>query len=372
MRLKKVITIIGTRPELIKMSETIRELDKYTNHILVHTGQNYDYGLNEVFFQDLGIRRPDYFLEVAEDSLSKTIGNIIVKCDEIFEKEIPDALVVYGDTNSCLCVIPAKRRKIPIFHFEAGNRCFDLRVPEETNRKIVDHLSDINFPITEHARRYLISEGIKPETIIKLGSPMFEILHKYEKNINDSNILNTMSLENYILVSFHREENIDNEENFINIIESLNALANRYNMPIIVSTHPRTMKKIKTMNCTVNNHIKFCSPFGFFDYCKLQKNAFCVISDSGTLTEESSILHFPAINMRNSHERPEGNDHGVLIMSGTQPDNILMSVQMITLQHQSLASSNIPFDYINHSFSISAVRNIVSYIDYVNKNTWKK
>ena len=299
----KVMTIVGTRPEIIKLALTIKELDKYTNHILVHTGQNYDYELNEVFFKDLELRKPDHFLNTAAENAAKTIANVILKSDEVLEKEKPDAVLIYGDTNSCLSIISAKRRKIPIFHMEAGNRCFDLRVPEEINRKIVDHLADINFVLTEHSRRYLEREGIKPETIIKTGSSMNELLLKYMSRIDNSDILNTLKLfkNKYFVVSSHREEVVDDPENLKELITSLNTLAEKYSYPILFSLHPRTKNRLEKLNnITLNDNIIFSKPLGFIDYIHLQKNAFCVLSDSGTITEESSLLGFPAITIRKS------------------------------------------------------------------------
>ena len=301
----KVMTIVGTRPEVIKMARVINEFDRHVNHILVHTGQNYDYELNQIFFEDLHIRKPDYFLEAVGNTIAKTIALIIEKADEVFEIEKPDAVLLYGDTNSCLSVIAAKRRKIPIFHMEAGNRCFDQRVPEELNRKILDHLSDINFVLTEHARRYLIGEGIRPEMIIKTGSHMHEVLNFYMPQINKSNILQQLKLieKKYFVVSAHREENVDSIENLKDMVESLNAIAEKYNNPIIVSTHPRTQKRINDLGkIIINKHIKFLKPFGFCDYIKLQLNALCILSDSGTITEEASLLNLPAITIRQTQQ----------------------------------------------------------------------
>lgn len=372
----KIMTIVGTRPEIIKMSRLIAELEKCTNHILVHTGQNYDYELNEIFFKELDIKTPDYFLNAVGKNVAYTIGNIIAKSDDVFEKERPDAVLLYGDTNSCLSVISAKRRKIPVFHFEAGNRCFDQRVPEELNRKVIDHLSDINFPLTEHARRYLLAEGIKPDTIIKHGSPMKEILDFHSEEINASTVLKKLKLEEdkFFIVSAHREENIDSEENFTNLLDSLNAIAEKYEYPVIVSTHPRTRIKLESMNRKdMNSLIQFLNPLGFFDYNKLQQTAYCVISDSGTITEESSILDFPAITIRQAHERPEGMDEGTLIMSGLKKDRILQSISIITKQYSSQKRViNLVSDYDVNNFSVKAVRTIISYIDYVNRTVWKR
>lgn len=372
----KILTIVGTRPEIIKMSRVMSELEKFVTHILVHTGQNYDYELNKIFFDNLDIKKPDYYLDAASKNTAHTIGNIISKVDDVLEIEKPDAILLYGDTNSCLSVIPAKRRKIPIFHFEAGNRCFDQRVPEELNRKIVDHLSDINFCLTEHARRYLIAEGIKSETIIKTGSPMKEIIDLYSDQINSSQIISELKLKptEYFIVSTHREENIEEDKNFNDLLDSLNAIASNYGLPIIVSTHPRTQKKLKLLKRdNIDPLIRFIKPLGFFDYIKLQKNALCVISDSGTITEEASILNFPAITVRQSHERPEGMDEGTLIMSGLHKDLVLKSINIVISQHRINKNGiTIVSDYNLNNYSAKVVRNIISYIDYVNRNTWKK
>ncbi len=372
----KIMTIVGTRPEIIKLSRIISELDKYTNHILVHTGQNFDYELNEVFFEEMGIKKPDIFLNAVGDSTAETIGNIIAKSDVVMEQQKPDAVLLYGDTNSCLSVISAKRKKIPIFHFEAGNRSFDQRVPEEINRKIVDHLSDINMPLTEHARRYLIAEGIKPETVIKIGSPMKEILNYNMEKIKQSDILNRLSLEEhgYFLLSTHREENVDSEQNFRNLLDSLNEIVKKYDKRIIVSTHPRTRKKLEQLdNVELDKRIELMKPMGFFDYVKLQLAAYCVISDSGTITEESSILNFPAITIRQAHERPEGMDEGVLIMSGLKREFVLNAIEVVTSQHNySKRQFKIVNDYDVDNVSKKVVRIVLSYIDYINRNVWKK
>jgi UDP-N-acetylglucosamine 2-epimerase (non-hydrolysing) len=370
------MTIVGTRPEIIKMSRVMAELEKFVDHILVHTGQNYDYELNEIFFENLGVKKPDYFLNVAGKNVAYTIGNVISKADDIFEIEKPDAVLFYGDTNSCLAVISAKRRKIPVFHFEAGNRCFDQRVPEELNRKVLDHLSDINFPLTEHARRYLISEGIRPETIIKPGSPMKEILDFHKEEIDNSNVLDRLSLNanEFFVISAHREENIDSEENFNDFLDSLNAIAEKYLYPIIVSTHPRTRIKLESMNRKdLNALIHFMKPLGFFDYNKLQLKAYCVISDSGTISEESSILNFPAITIRQAHERPEGMDEGTLIMCGLKKERILQSIDIIVKQYSQVNRvTKIVQDYNVDNFSIKVVRAVISYVDYVNRTVWGK
>jgi UDP-N-acetylglucosamine 2-epimerase len=372
----KVMTVVGTRPEIIKLSRVICELDRYTNHILVHTGQNYDYELNEIFFEQLGLRKPDYFLNVAGSTLAETIGNVIVKSDEIIEKENPDAFLIYGDTNSCLSVISAKRKKVPIFHMEAGNRCFDQRVPEEINRKIVDHLSDINMPLSEHARNYLIAEGLSPEKVIKTGSPMKEVLNYHSKEIENSPVLENEKLVKgeYFIVSTHREENVDSEVNFNNLLQSLNVIVEKYQKKLIVSTHPRTMKKLKEIGFFNKNPlIEFMKPFGFLDYIKLQMNAFCVISDSGTITEESSILQFPAITIRQAHERPEGMDEGTLIMTGLNPERILESINVVVSQFtENNKIVHMVKDYEADNVSMKVLRIILSYTDYINRTVWHK
>jgi UDP-N-acetylglucosamine 2-epimerase len=372
----KVMTIVGTRPELIKMSRVIAEFDQYTNHILVHTGQNYDFELNQVFFDDLGIRKPDHFLEAVGENAAQTIARVIEKSDEVMEREQPDALMLYGDTNSCLAVIAAKRRKIPVFHMEAGNRCFDQRVPEELNRKVLDHLSDINLVLTEHARRYLIAEGIPPETIIKTGSHMREVLDHYMPKVQKSDVLQRMGLtaNRFFIVSAHREENIDSPENMSNMVETLNALAEAYDCPVIVSTHPRTKKRLDTMELgKLNAHIQFLKPFGFCDYIKLQMEALCVVSDSGTITEEASLLNLPAITIRNAHERPEGMDVGTLIMSGLKKERVLDAVRVIVAQHDKSKRVMQPVqDYEAGSVSKQVLRVVLSYVDYVNRTVWSK
>lgn len=372
----KVMTIVGTRPELIKMSRVIAELDKHTQHILVHTGQNYDYELNQLFFEDLDIRKPNHFLEAVGENAAQTIARVIEKSDEVMELEKPDAVLLYGDTNSCLAVIAAKRRKIPVFHMEAGNRCFDQRVPEELNRKVLDHLSDINLVLTEHARRYLIAEGVRPETIIKTGSHMREVLDHYMPKINNSDVLKRMGLETsrYFLVSAHREENVDTPENLRDLMDTLNALANQYQMPVIVSTHPRTQKRIDALNFgKMDERIQFLKPFGFCDYNKLQIDAFCVISDSGTITEEGSLLNLPAITVRNAHERPEGMDVGTLIMAGLKKERVLDAVRVIVEQHQrgTRVMARVE-DYEAQAVSKKILRIVLSYTDYVNRTVWRK
>ena len=376
MNMLKVMTIVGTRPEIIKLSRVMAELDKYTEHVIVHTGQNFDYELNQIFFKELGIREPDYYMDAAGKNAAETISNVIRKSDELIDEVRPDAVLLYGDTNSCLAVISAKRKKIPIFHMEAGNRCFDQRVPEEINRKIVDHLSDINMPLSEHARRYLLDEGIRPETVIKTGSPMTEVLAYHKTAIDECDILEKENLRSgeYFIVSTHREENVDSEKNFHDLLESLNAITEKYNKKIIVSTHPRTRKKLERMGFVNSNPlVEFMKPFGFIEYVKLQQEAFCVISDSGTITEESSILHFPAITVRQAHERPEGMDEGTLIMTGLNKDRILDAIDVVTSQYASGkdAIHSIP-DYSPDNVSKKVVRIILSYTDYVNRTVWHK
>lgn len=372
----KVMTIVGTRPEIIKLSRVMHEIEKYLKHVLVHTGQNYDYELNEIFFKELEIRKPDYFLNSAGKTLAETIGNIIAKSNDVMEKEKPDAVLLYGDTNSCLSVIPAKRRKIPIFHMEAGNRSFDQRVPEELNRKIVDHLSDINMTLTEHARRYLLSEGLRPETVIKTGSPMKEVLAHYMPGIDRSDVLKRLKLneDGYFVLSAHREENIDNRENFRDLLDSVNALAKKYDKPVIVSTHPRTKKKLEELGISgLDSRVNFLKPLGFYDYVKLQINAFCAVSDSGTITEEASLLNFPAVTIRQAHERPEGMDEGTLIMCGLKAERVLESVEIVVSQH---SKENRRFrlikDFDTDNVSKKVLRIIMSYTDYVNRTVWRK
>ena len=372
----KVMTIIGTRPELIKMSRVIAEFDQHTQHILVHTGQNYDFELNQVFFDDLGIRKPDHFLDAAGENAAQTIGQVIMKADEVMGKEQPDAIMLYGDTNSCLSVIAAKRRKIPVFHMEAGNRCFDQRVPEELNRKVLDHLSDINLVLTEHARRYLIAEGIRPETIIKTGSHMREVLDYYMPSIQKSDVLSRLGLESskYFIVSAHREENVDTPANLLDLVEMLNALASTYGYPVIVSTHPRTRKRLDALEIgELNPFIQFVKPFGFHDYIKLQMETLCVVSDSGTITEEASLLNLPAVTIRNAHERPEGMDVGTLIMSGLKKDDVLDAVKVIITQHKKgIRVMSAVDDYESGPVSKQLLRVVMSYVDYINRTVWSK
>jgi UDP-N-acetylglucosamine 2-epimerase (non-hydrolysing) len=372
----KIMTIVGTRPELIKMSRVIAEFDQHTRHILVHTGQNYDYELNQLFFEDLGIRKPDHFLEAVGENAAQTIARVIEKSDEVMEKEKPDAVMLYGDTNSCLAVIAAKRRKIPVFHMEAGNRCFDQRVPEELNRKVLDHLSDINMVLTEHARRYLIAEGIRPETIIKTGSHMREVLNYYMPHIQKSEVLKKMGLKakKYFIVSAHREENVDSPVNLMNFIKTLNALADTYDYPVIVSTHPRTKKRLDSLiNGKFNKKIKFLKPFGFYDYIKLQLESLCVVSDSGTITEESSILNFPAVTIRQAHERPEGMDEGTLVMCGLKADNVLEAIDVVVGQfRKGERQFNMILDYQAENVSQKVLRVVMSYVEYINRTVWYK
>lgn len=372
----KVMTLVGTRPELIKMSRVIAELDKQVQHVLVHSGQNYDFELNQVFFDDLEIRKPDHFLGAAGDTAAKTIAEVIAKADEVFELEQPDALLLYGDTNTCLAVIAAKRRKIPVFHMEAGNRCFDQRVPEELNRKVLDHLSDINMVLTEHARRYLIAEGIRPETIIKTGSHMEEVLDYYMPSIQASDVLQREGLEEgkFFIISTHREENVDTPGNLRDLLETLRALAETYQYPIIVSTHPRTRKRLEALGESLDHPlIRFVKPFGLLDYIKLQMSAFCVLSDSGTITEEASLLNLPAITIRNAHERPEGMDEGTLIMSGLKTDRVLDAVRVVTSQHdRARRVMSVVKDYQAGPVSKQVVRVVLSYTDYINRTVWSK
>lgn len=372
----KVMTIVGTRPELIKMSRVIAELDAHTRHVLVHTGQNYDYELNQVFFDELGIRKPDHFLNAVGAGAAQTIGQVIIKADEVMAAEAPDAVLFYGDTNSCLAVISAKRRKIPVFHMEAGNRCFDQRVPEELNRKVLDHLSDINLVLSEHARRYLIAEGVRPETVIKTGSHMREVLDHYMPGIEASDVLGRLGLErdHFFLVSAHREENVDVPENLQDLLATLNALAAAYGFPIIVSTHPRTRKRLDELGAgLVDPLVQFVKPFGFFDYNKLQMEACCVVSDSGTIAEEASLLNLPAITIRNAHERPEGMDVGTLIMSGLKPERVLDAVKVVIAQHhRGVRTMKVVPDYESGPVSQQVLRIVLSYVDYVNRTVWHK
>jgi UDP-N-acetyl-L-fucosamine synthase len=372
----KVVTVVGTRPEIIRLSRVLAKLDASNaiEHILVHTGQNYDYELNQIFFDDLEIRKPDYFLNAAGKNANETIGNILINIDPILEKEQPDAFLVLGDTNSCLCAIPAKKRKIPIFHMEAGNRCFDQRVPEETNRKIVDHISDINLTYSDIAREYLLREGLSPDRVIKTGSPMFEVLNHYMPKVEKSKVLKTLKLtkNNYYVVSAHREENISSERVFTNLVDTLNAMAQQFGKPIIVSTHPRTRKMIEEKGIVFNELVRLEKPLGLSDYIYLQKNATAVLSDSGTISEESSILNFPALNIREAHERPEAMEEASVMMVGMNKERILQG--LVELKNQNLKDRNFRpvADYSMPNVSDKMVRIIISYTDYINRTVWKK
>lgn len=370
----KVMTIIGTRPEIIRLSATIKRCDEFFNQVLVHTGQNWDYSLNEVFFEDLELRKPDHFLNVVGNHLGETMGNIIEKSYEVMEKEKPDALLILGDTNSCLAAISAKRLKIPVFHMEAGNRCYDQNVPEEINRKIVDHTSDINLTYTEHSRRNLISEGIRKDHIMVTGSPMAEVLKNQQGKINSSNILKELNLEknNYMVLSAHREENIDNKQNFNQLIDSINYIAKKFDKKIVFSAHPRTWKKIEENNVELNKNIMKLKPFGFNDYNALQKNAYCVLSDSGTLSEESSILSFPGVLIRTSTERPEVLDKGSIVISGLNKETIENSINIASnsVKYEEITKS--PVDYQDENVSIKVVKIIQSYTSIINREIWRK
>ncbi len=368
------MTIIGTRPEIIRLSEIIKKCDIYFDHILVHTGQNYDYTLNEVFFNDLELRSPNYYLEVVGDNLGDTVGNIMSKSYKLLLEIKPDALLILGDTNSSLCAIMAKRLKIPIFHMEAGNRCFDQNVPEEINRKIVDHISDINLSYTEHSRRYLLSEGFRKEHIFVTGSPLQEVLKKYSKNIDESNVLNENKLEKgkYIIVSAHREENIDNEANFLSLMTAINEIAEKYQFPIIFSTHPRSQKHIQERNFVFHPLVKNLKPFGFFDYNHLQKNAFCVLSDSGTLSEESAMLEFPGVLIRTSTERPEVFDTGNVVIGGIKAMEIEQAIELATTMSLNKEEVLLPKDYEDTNVSIKVIKIIQSFTKIINTEVWKK
>jgi UDP-N-acetylglucosamine 2-epimerase (non-hydrolysing) len=375
MQKLKVATIVGTRPEIIRLSRTIAKLDKYCDHTLIHTGQNYDYELNQIFFDDLGIRAPDIFLECAGETAADTMAQVISKSDKVFAELQPDALLILGDTNSALSAISAKRRKIPIFHMEAGNRCFDLRVPEEINRKIVDHISDVNMPYSDIAREYLLREGLKPEFIIKTGSPMDEVLSFYKESIDSSDVLSRFSLEagKYFVISVHREENVDSDSNIHKYVVVLNTLADKFGLPIIVSTHPRTRKKIDALNLQFSPLVQLLKPLGFSDYVKLQCESKLVLSDSGTITEESSIMNFSALNIREAQERPEGFEEGSVMFTGMEIDRILQAIDILEDQSDGEnRTMNIVKDYIAPNVSEKVVRIITSYTDYVNKFVWKK
>lgn len=372
----KVLTVVGTRPEIIRLSRVISKLNKTEtiDHILVHTGQNYDYELNQIFFDDLDLKKPDYFLNAAGKNANETIGQIIMNIDPVLEKEKPDAFLVLGDTNSCLCAIPAKKRHIPIFHMEAGNRCFDQRVPEETNRKVVDHISDINLTYSSIAREYLLREGLSPDRIIKIGSPMFEVLNHYMPKIQKSNILRQEKLEKskYFIVSAHREENISSEKGFSNLISIINQLAETYKLPVIVSTHPRTKKMIDQNGISFNNLVRLEKPFGLSDYISLQMNAKAVLSDSGTISEESSILNFPALNIREAHERPEAMEEASVIMVGLNPDRVFQGLKLLEEQFSSIRQFKEVYDYSMPNVSEKVIRIIISYVDYIKRVVWNE
>lgn len=369
----KLVTVIGTRPEIIRLAEISKLADQNFNHVLVHTGQNYDYTLNEIFFEDLGLRKPDYFLGVAGNHLGQTIGNVIAKSYEVLSKERPDALLVLGDTNSVLCTIAAKRLKIPIFHMESGNRCFDQNVPEEINRKISDHISDINLTYTEHSRRYLLSEGFRKDHVFVTGSPLFEVLYKNKENIEKSNVLEKLKLEKgkYFVVSAHREENIDLCNNFLKLAEALNAVAEKYNLPVVFSTHPRTQKQIESKEINFHSLITNMAPFGFFDYVSLQKNAFCVLSDSGTISEESAMMEFPAVSIRTSTERPEAIDAGSVVLGGITKEEILNAIDICMNTHD-FVNLTLPVEYKVKDVSSRIIRVIQSYTSIVNKVIWNR
>lgn len=371
----RVVTVVGTRPEIIRLSRVLPKLDKYTEHILIHTGQNYDYELNEIFFKDLNIRKPDYFLDAAGTTAAETIGKMIIKIDPLLATLQPDALLVLGDTNSCLAAIPAKRRKIPIFHMEAGNRCFDQRVPEETNRKIVDHVSDINLVYSDIAREYLLREGLPADRIIKTGSPMFEVLTHYLPQIQASTVMAKLALEkqDYFVISIHREENVDSDKNFLKIVNILNDLAKTYSKRVIVSTHPRTRKRVESMGVTFHEKIELLKPLGFTDYVNLQLNALAVLSDSGTINEESSVLNFPALNLREAHERPEAMEETSVMMTGLELDRIHQGLAILLDQPRGEGRLlRLVEDYSMPNVSDKVLRIINSYTDYVNRNVWRK
>ncbi len=370
----KVMTILGTRPEIIRLSATIKKCDRYFDHILVHTGQNWDYTLNQVFFEDLGLKEPDYYLDSVGKDLGETMGNIIAKSYEVIQKEKPDAVLILGDTNSALAAISAKRLKVPIFHMEAGNRCWDWNVSEMINRKIVDHISDINLPYTEHARRYLLSEGLDGKTIFVTGSPMREVLDDHMDKIDSSDILDTLNLEknNYILVSAHREENIDNEEHFLSLMTSLNDIAEAYKMPVIYSTHPRSRKFIEQRNFVFHPNVRSLKPFGFLDYNKLQKESYCVLSDSGTLSEESAMLGFAGVLIRTSTERPEVLDKGTIVVGGITTKDITQALDMAVSMRDNQERTAMPQDYLDANVSTKVVRIIQSYAKIVDLTVWNK
>lgn len=375
MKKLKVVTVVGTRPEIIRLSRVIAALDQHCDHILVHTGQNYDYELNEIFFQDLGIRKPDHFLNAAGATGAETIGNVIISVDRVLAEVMPEALLVLGDTNSCMAVIPAKRRKIPCFHMEAGNRCFDMRVPEEINRRIVDHTADINLTYSTIARDYLLREGLAPDMVIKTGSPMFEVLNHYREGIDASDVLDRLSLKSgkFFVVSAHREENIDSDQNFLKLVDVLNAVAIKYDLPVIVSTHPRTQKRVDALGVIFHPNVRLLKPLGFKDYNKLQLASKAVLSDSGTINEESSILNFPALNIREAHERPEGMEEAAVMMVGVEVERVLQGLQL--LEHQGrgeVRTLRLVTDYSMPNVSEKVVRIIHSYRDYVMRTVWRR
>jgi len=375
MKKLRVVTVVGTRPEIIRLSRVVAKLDEYCEHVLVHTGQNYDYELNEIFFQDLGIRKPDHFLNAAGASGAETIGNVIIAVDRVLAEVQPEALLVLGDTNSCMAVIPAKRRKIPTFHMEAGNRCFDMRVPEEINRRIVDHTADINLTYSTIARDYLLREGLSPDMVIKTGSPMFEVLNYYREGIEASDVLARLGLETgkFFVVSAHREENVDSDKNFLKLIEVLNTVAAHYGFPVIVSTHPRTQKRVEAMGVQFHDNVRLLKPLGFKDYNKLQLTAKAVLSDSGTINEESSILNFPALNMREAHERPEGMEEAAAMMVGLEVERVMQALQILESQARGDERTlRLVGDYSMPNVANKVVRIILSYRDYVMRTVWKR
>ncbi|OXM39883.1 UDP-N-acetylglucosamine 2-epimerase (non-hydrolyzing) [Pseudomonas fluvialis] len=371
----KVMTVVGTRPEIIRLSRVMAKLDEHCEHILVHTGQNYDYELNEIFFQDLGIRKPDHFLSAAGSTGAETIGNVIIKVDQVLAEVKPEAVLVLGDTNSCMAVLPAKRRKIPTFHMEAGNRCFDMRVPEEINRRIVDHTADINMSYSTIARDYLVAEGLPPDRIIKTGSPMFEVLTYYREGIEASTVLERLNLKEgqFFVVSAHREENVDSDKNFMKLVDVLNTVAEHYNLPVIVSTHPRTQKRVDAMGVTFHPNVQLLKPLGFKDYNKLQLSAKAVLSDSGTINEESSILNFPALNIREAHERPEGMEEAAAMMVGLEVERVMQGLAILEMQARGEQRDlRLVADYSMPNVADKVVRIIHSYRDYVMRTVWKQ
>lgn len=375
MKKLKVVTVVGTRPEIIRLSRVMSALDRHCDHVLVHTGQNYDYELNEIFFQELGIRKPDHFLNAAGSSGAETIGNVIIAVDRVLAEVNPEALLVLGDTNSCMAVIPAKRRKIPTFHMEAGNRCFDMRVPEEINRRIVDHTADINLTYSTIARDYLLREGLPADRVVKTGSPMFEVLNHYREGIYASDVLDRLGLEHrrFFVVSAHREENIDSDKNFLKLVDVLNTVAEHFDFPVIVSTHPRTQKRVDAMGVSFHSNVRLLKPLGFKDYNKLQVEAKAVLSDSGTISEEASILNFPALNIREAHERPEGMEETAVMMVGLEVERVLQGLEILQSQARGDERSlRLVADYSMSNVSEKVVRILHSYTDYVNRTVWKR